>query len=365
MGLGERLRTAREEKGLTIDEVASSTYIRAHHLAALENEEFHLVPTSRIRYFIKDYTRALGLEAEPFLAELPDDLSTPPTPTLATTTVSPSDGEQGEPEPVKPPVKKEKAKRARREKKEKRGERKTLVFGGAEGESAEGDREIRRRLGLRRQGPRYSPLEQGNPMLARIVIGIALLLVLALGAWYLFADDDEPRAIALVSDTVEGSPTRIITRDGEENGEATDSSESALPAGDSLVLRGTFIARAWYSVSVDGGNREEQGILDSGEVMEWRALESFSVDLGNAGGVRFSLNGKDIGTLGPMAGTVNDRVINAEGLQGGPTTTSSASGASSRRRRMPRRQPTTAPEQESPSPPTLERTAPRESLDEE
>ncbi len=355
MGLGERLRTTREEKGLTIEEVASTTFIRTHHLAALESEEYHLVPTSRITYFLKDYARVLGLDPDTLIAELPDDLSPAPAPLQP----SPSQEEEEAPKKERP-----RPPREPRPKNHPKKEKKGLVFGGSEGVDEEGKSgSAKRRLGLRQKGPRYAPLDQGNPMLARIVIGIALLLILGLALWYIFSGDDERPAVALVSDTVEGSPTRIITRDGEEMDDDSDTSQTAVGAGDSLVLRGRFVARAWYSISIDGGTREEQGTRDSGAVMEWRALESFSVDLGNAGGVKFSLNGKDIGGLGPMGGTVNDRLINAEGLQGGPTTTSSAAGTN-RRRRAPRRQPTTRREEERPAPPRLEPTAPRESLPE-
>ena len=54
MSLGERLKNAREERGLTIDEIAALTYIRANHIGALERNEFHLLPPSRIRYFVRD-----------------------------------------------------------------------------------------------------------------------------------------------------------------------------------------------------------------------------------------------------------------------------------------------------------------------
>lgn len=340
MGLGERLRAAREERGLTIEEVAGTTFIRPHHLEALEREEYHLLPASRVRYFVRDYARAVNLDPEALLAQLPDDFATPQP-------IAP-------PAPVSTPPSKPKLRREREVKSEPP----------VAPESLEGDDEGNGGVPAgRNRGPRYAPIEQGNPMLARGLIGVALLLIVGLGIWYFTkGDDNDTESVALASDSVEGSPTRIITADGEE-GDESDTSETDIPAGDSLVLRGTFLARAWYNISIDGRNREHQGTIDSGEVREWRALESFTVDLGNAGGVRFSLNGRDLGTLGPASGTVHDRVITAEGLQGGETTTSASVPQQRRSRPRPRRQRPTTESENTPPPPQLEVSAPRESLE--
>ena len=43
--LGELLKRTREEKGLTLDEVAHITHIRPEYLAALETNNFKIFPT--------------------------------------------------------------------------------------------------------------------------------------------------------------------------------------------------------------------------------------------------------------------------------------------------------------------------------
>lgn len=342
MSVGERLKSVREEQGISIDEIAARTYIRASHIAALEKGEHHLLPPSRLRYFVRDYARVLGLDPDPLLADLPDDAATPPPPPTPRPSDPPPSGLR------RPSEKKEKVASGAEEKGEKGRKREN---GTKRGAGAAAISAVER---LRRKAPRYSPIDQGNPMLARGMIGIALLLILGIGVWYLFfSDDDDPtEQLTLVSDTAADSPIRIIGDEGEsEEGDTTGA--EALPAGDSLVLRGVFTARAWYSIAMDG-DREDQGTLDSGEVREWRATEFFSISLGNAGGVRFSINGKDVGTLGPRGGTVRGRMINADGLQGGPTTT-----PSERRRSRPQRRRTTSSEEPNRPVPELTPSEPR------
>ena len=44
MTVGEKLRSAREENGLTLTEVENETKIRRKYIVALENEDFDVLP---------------------------------------------------------------------------------------------------------------------------------------------------------------------------------------------------------------------------------------------------------------------------------------------------------------------------------
>ncbi|RDV84755.1 helix-turn-helix domain-containing protein [Ammonifex thiophilus] len=78
MSLGERLREAREAKGLSVEEVAEATKIRSKYLRALEEEDFELLP-GRVyaKAFLRTYARFLGLD-EIQLAQEFDSLWPPP-----------------------------------------------------------------------------------------------------------------------------------------------------------------------------------------------------------------------------------------------------------------------------------------------
>lgn len=77
--VGERLRAAREAKGLTIEDVAAATRIPTRHLRSLEDSEWHKLPASTYSVgFAKNYAGAVGLDraeiAEQLRAEMGSEL---------------------------------------------------------------------------------------------------------------------------------------------------------------------------------------------------------------------------------------------------------------------------------------------------
>lgn len=67
--IGEKLKKAREEKGYTIEQIARSTNISKRFIAALENEEFELIPGETYLYgFLKNYAEYLELDSDKCIA---------------------------------------------------------------------------------------------------------------------------------------------------------------------------------------------------------------------------------------------------------------------------------------------------------
>ena len=72
LGIGERLRTTREARGLSLDEVEASIRIRRRYLDALEAEAFHEIPgPAYVKGFLRTYAVYLGLPAEELVALYP------------------------------------------------------------------------------------------------------------------------------------------------------------------------------------------------------------------------------------------------------------------------------------------------------
>ena len=66
--LGLILQEARENKGLTLEEVQEETRINATYLAALENGEYAELPSPvHVRGFLRNYARFLDLDPNPLL----------------------------------------------------------------------------------------------------------------------------------------------------------------------------------------------------------------------------------------------------------------------------------------------------------
>ncbi|HBT46387.1 MAG TPA: hypothetical protein DEA73_00680 [Peptococcaceae bacterium] len=73
--IGEELRRAREEKGITLREAEEATKIRLKYLDALEKGDFHQFPGRVYAIgFLRSYARYLGLDPQELVEELKAEL---------------------------------------------------------------------------------------------------------------------------------------------------------------------------------------------------------------------------------------------------------------------------------------------------
>lgn len=71
---------------------------------------------------------------------------------------------------------------------------------------------------------------------------------------------------------------------------------------------------SWVLVEIDGEEVREV-LLQPNDVVKWSAKEKFLLKLGNAGGVRVFLDGKDLGSFGPSGEVVEKEIIGAVAFQ--------------------------------------------------
>ena len=73
--LGKRLREAREEKKISLDELQAITKIQKRYLIAIEEGNYSIMPGSfYVRAFIKQYAEAVGLDPEALFEEYKSDV---------------------------------------------------------------------------------------------------------------------------------------------------------------------------------------------------------------------------------------------------------------------------------------------------
>jgi cytoskeletal protein RodZ len=81
------------------------------------------------------------------------------------------------------------------------------------------------------------------------------------------------------------------------------------PSGDGLLaLAIEALELTWVVVQVDNGSPEE-ALMRPGERVQWKASDRFTLTLGNAGGVRVELNGKEQGPFGNSGKVARDIVL--------------------------------------------------------
>lgn len=236
-GLGERLREAREQRGLTLDDVEASTRIRKAYLAALEAEDYASLPhPTFVKGFIRTYAALLGLRDQEMLDLYPHrDLR----PTLA---------------PVA------------------RLDRPGLGAG----------------------------FWVASVTLFLVVAGLATFLFSSYSAPLAPATfQGAPPAASpeQVLPTVLPAAAAVSPTRSALVVSLPSPSPSPTPTPQMVEVRGRAVANSWLWVIVDS-TPVFTGTLRAGEQMAWTARDKVFMRVGNAGGMVISHNGQDRGVLG-------------------------------------------------------------------
>jgi len=248
---GEYLKAAREAKGLTLSEMAERTRISLSFLQAVEEDDYDSIPGEVfVTGFLRSYAKELGLKEKEVMARYREV----------------SQGEnQASPEPQKKP-------------------------------------------------DRYAPPAPAKKAVSGRLIYILVMGVVAAVAAYLLAGPSEgpaPKPVTSPPAAEKPAVRQAATFAGETSafGRTTTVTASAaetlaeappqkIPEGTAVYLRLTAREETWYNVNLDGsGTRSD--LLEPGEVMDIAAKREVVLDLGNAGGVDITYNGKPIKPFGP------------------------------------------------------------------
>lgn len=274
ISLGIFLKKSREERHIELDEVVEATRIRRHNLEAIENEEWSKLPSQVfIKGFLKSYAEFLGLDKETVIHHY-----------LRT-----SSFEKTTPEALK---------------------------------------KIRPQL--------------ARPYLIIIIPVLVLALIVALiylnksnisitdkAFQYLGTQSpgEKMEGIAEKEDNKEQDEREketLLLEDKIVVDEVTKTTLKSKPVDDTIVLEDSTIpmkreeekpllprfiltanvkSRTWIAICIDDTSVKEY-LFQPGQTPRWTAEKGFNILVGNAGGIEFSLNGKEIGNLGPQGQVV-------------------------------------------------------------
>lgn len=288
--VGEFFREVRETKGLTLDAVASKTCIHPDFLRALEENNFAKLPDQVFaKGFVRSYARSLGLDENDAMRRFVES-------------AGPFYEKQGERERLRQKlVEDERKKKTSRQ-----------VVAGATVVGL-----LALVLLLTREQSAVSPARR--PTLPPPPSETTL----------------QPPANVRPASPPSGQPEGATPGSGgtadptakaptpgsmpsEDVRQDSGGSPSPLPgvlaqaatstADGSLQLDLEAIEMTWVLVRVDGGSAQEV-LLKPGDRVQYKAADQFALTLGNAGGVRIALNGKEQGPFGPRGKVARDIVL--------------------------------------------------------
>jgi cytoskeleton protein RodZ len=265
--LGEEFRSAREARSLSLSDVAERLHIRSVYLAAIEDEDWHVIGAPvYVRGFMRTYARFLGLDPEAAVARF---AATIPAGTPAAST----------PRQAAPATPAEKRAAA----------------------------------------------ERSSPSLAAVLsIVVAVLVVLFVGYEFYQYRAGAPAAAPLADasaaapDVAAAPPAGDADTPAPADGAAGgDDGAAAIPplsaptaVAAKPVKRGLNLhvtETSWLQVTVDGTVVYE-GTLPPGATKTYTGKIA-DVRVGNAGGVRIAVNGRTLGPLGASGDVVERRFV--------------------------------------------------------
>jgi cytoskeletal protein RodZ len=235
-----KLKDAREAKHLTLADISEATLINEKLLKAIEEGNTSVLPQTYVRAFIREYASVVGLDPHEMMVMYDDSLK----PTAADLEQSPRKEEQHAQASAKP-----------------------------SGKTS--------RLSSR----------------MRKTLTVALvLLICAIGVWNL--THKEPPA------TTEEISFQSVVKENEQRANPTTAQgtpssppQAAPMETDSLTLGATTSDSVWVYLAIDDKPGRDY-LFRQNAAVSWRARERFTVSLGNAGVIEFTLNGQRLGTLG-------------------------------------------------------------------
>jgi cytoskeleton protein RodZ len=260
--LGEEFRSAREARGLSLSDVAERLHIRSVYLAAIEEEDWHVIGAPvYVRGFMRTYARFLGLDPEAAVARFAAAVPAG----IPATAAAPRPAAAGS------------------------GEKRAA--------------------------------EQASPSLAAILsIVVAVAVVLFVGYEFYQYRAGPPAAVPLAQGSAgpgataapvdAGSPPAAASADANSPLAAIPALNTPAPAAKTTAKRGLSLRvteTSWLRVTVDGTVVLE-GTLPAGSAKSFTGKVA-DLRVGNAGGVRIAVNGHTLGPLGPSGDVVERHLV--------------------------------------------------------
>ncbi|MBT8387905.1 MAG: helix-turn-helix domain-containing protein [Ignavibacteria bacterium] len=250
----EKLRQAREENEITLQQMAAKTRIDIKFLEAIDNGNFSFLPTIYVRAFIKQYAKTVGLDEEETIKKY-------------------EAAKQGKlPEKVKVEEKKETVDEKIHEP-EKKQAQPLQTFTDITETQTEAD-----------SGKKKGAMMMGGAVAGVVVIAILIYLVFFQNSSQIIVEEKP------YEEVLEESTQRYVEEDID------DEQQTSTVSADSLSLLITNIDSrdtSWVLVISDNIIKEDY-LIYPGSGKNFKAGNNFKFTLGNSGVIRLELNGENL-----------------------------------------------------------------------
>ena len=271
--IGAYLKRLRGQLGFTIQDISSKTKISQSYLENLENEEFASLPNDVfIKGFLRSYAKVLGLTESDVLERFQQwkqkhQASAPPAPSVSPAANEPS-GQSW------PHIQLDRIKSLYEGRK---GFRKTLII---------------------------------NLLIGAVLVAGVFILISRRNSVENQLKEEEvltskpvPQAIPAVT-----APSTAISP--ATSGTPPESAEKNVPKGPALHLTAEATERSWLSAVIDDSATKEFS-LHPGDKISLDADKKFLLNIGNAGGLNLTLNGKVLPSYGKKGEVVKGIKLDA------------------------------------------------------
>ncbi len=268
----DELRKERVAKDISLADISKKTHINVKYLEAIEQGSFDILPQTYVRAFIREYALVVGLAPKAVLKKF--DI-------MVGGKYSVDNG--------------------------------TMIGSGWSGPAPPSLPE-QGSASAARPGGKPEFMRQNDNRTVAVVAGAVVVAFVLIYFIYDYATQETKAPIA------QETPFQEVVKEQEKQilpqKAALDTFAvlQAAPKKDSLILRAVTVDSVWISISRDS-MPAQSGILPPEASRTWVASKQFRLSLGNAGGIRFMLNGTDIGRLGKRGAVVRNIVLTHEFLK--------------------------------------------------
>ncbi len=268
----DELRKERVAKDISLADISKKTHINVKYLEAIEQGSFDILPQTYIRAFIREYALVVGLAPKAVLKKF--DVMVGGKYSVDNSAMIGS-GWSGSPLPSLP---------------EQSG------------------------AGTARPLGKPAFMRQNDNRTVAVVAGLVVVAAVLIYFVYDYATQEAKAPIAQETpfqDVVKEQEKQVLPQKAALD---TFAILQAAPKKDSLILRAVTVDSVWISIGKDNAPAQNT-ILPPEASRTWVATKQFRLSLGNAGGIRFMLNGTDIGRLGKRGAVIRNIVLTPEYLK--------------------------------------------------